>query len=140
MSEKSIFELLHSFEQVNHKMIVRWKKRSAHDLGISHIVVLHELRLDGECRPTDLAKKLGFTPASLTHLSIKLVEQELILRRQDDLDRRTTFWSISEKGLALLEQAQKDGRGAHRELFSQLTENEQITLMEIYKKLDKSLP
>ncbi|WP_342511814.1 MarR family transcriptional regulator [Sporosarcina sp. FSL K6-1522] len=139
MSEKTIFELLHSFEQVNHKMIVRWKRKSAHDLGISHIVVLHELRQDGEVRPSDLAKRLGFTPASLTHLSTKLSNQDLIIRRQDDTDRRTTYWSISEKGIALLEQAQKDGQGTRRELFAHLSEEEQETLLAIYQKLDQSL-
>ena len=138
MAEKTIFELIHSFEQVNHKMTVRWKSRSAHDLGISHIIVLYELRQDGESRPSDLAKRLGFTPASLTHLSIKLANQKLITRRQDDLDRRTTYWTITEKGIALLDQAQKDGQATRGELFSHLTEKEQETLLMIYQKLEKS--
>lgn len=139
MTDKTIFELIHTFEQVNHKMTVRWKKRSAHNLGISHIIVLHELRLDGECRPSDLAKSIGFTPASLTHLSTKLVDQELINRRQDDLDRRTTYWTISEKGIALLDQAQKDGQATRGELFSHLTDEEQKSLLVIYQKLEHSL-
>ncbi len=139
MSEKTIFELIHSFEQVNHKMTVKWKSRSAHDLGISHIIVLHELRLDGECRPSDLAKRLGFTPASLTHLAIKLSDQELIIRRQDDLDRRTTFWSITEKGIALLDQAQSDGQATRKDLFSQLSDKEMESLLTIYQKLNRSL-
>ena len=139
MTDKTIFELIHAFEQVNHKMTVRWKSRSAHDLGISHIIVLHELRQDGECRPSDLAKRLGFTPASLTHLSTKLANQKLITRRQDDLDRRTTYWTITEKGIALLDQAQKGGQATREELFSHLTEEEQETLLAIYQKLEKSL-
>lgn len=139
MSEKTIFELLHTIEQVTHKILVRWRQSSAIDLGISHILVLHELSIHGETRPSDLAKNLNFTPASLTHLSTKLTKQKLIVRRQDETDRRTSYWSITDKGLDILSEAQENGQVVRKELFSHLSREEQSTLLTIYKKLNDSL-
>ncbi|MFD1206497.1 MarR family winged helix-turn-helix transcriptional regulator [Sporosarcina contaminans] len=139
MSEQTIFELLHTIDQVTQKMLVKWRKTSNIDLGISHILALHELRTHGESRPSDLAKHLNFTPASLTHLSTKLTKNKLIERRQDEHDRRTTYWSITDRGIELLNQAQLDGQMLRKELFSHLSEEEQTTLLSIYKKLNTVL-
>ncbi|MBD7983287.1 MarR family transcriptional regulator [Sporosarcina sp. Sa2YVA2] len=139
MSQKTIFELLHTIEQVTHKMLVRWRQASTIDLGISHILVLHELSVHGESRPSDLAKNLNFTPASLTHLSTKLTKQKLISRRQDETDRRTSYWSLTEIGLEVLTEAQENGHIVRKDLFSHLSEEEQTTLLAIYTKLNQTL-
>lgn len=139
MSNQTIFELLHTIEQVTHKMHVKWRQQADYDLGISHILALHELQVHGESRPSDLARILNFTPASLTHLSTKLLNKELITRRQDDTDRRITYWTITNKGEALLTVAQKDGQHLRLNVFSHLTEAEQQSLLSIYTKLNHSL-
>lgn len=139
MSNQTIFELLHTIEQVTHKMQVLWRQQTDYDLGTSHILALHELRLNGESRPSHLARILNFTPASLTHLSTKLSNKELITRRQDDTDRRITYWTITKKGEDLLDRAQEDGRHHHQYVFSHLTETEQESLLSIYAKLNQSL-
>lgn len=46
--------------------------------GISRVLALHQLLLNGESRPSDLATALNFSPASLTHLSEK--EQETLVK------------------------------------------------------------
>lgn len=139
MSTQTIFELLHTIEQVTHKMHVKWRQQVDYDLGVSHIVALHELQMNGESRPSELARLLNFTPASLTHLSTKLSNKELITRRQDDTDRRIIYWKITQKGEDLLNQAQKDGQDLRMKVFSHLTETEQQSLLSIYTKLNKSL-
>ncbi|KAA0965916.1 MarR family transcriptional regulator [Sporosarcina sp. ANT_H38] len=139
MSTQTIFELLHTMEQVTHKMQLKWRQQTSYDLGVSHILALHELRINGESRPSDLARILNFTPASLTHLSTKLSNRELITRRKDDTDRRITYWAITKKGEDLLDKAQRDGRNHHQEVFSHLTETEQKSLLSIYEKLNHSL-
>lgn len=137
MQYDSIFELIHLMEQATNRMIVSWLKRSKSGLGISHILVLNELRDHGESIPSDIARSLGFTPASLTHLTSKLVKQQLILRRIDENDRRKLYLSITEQGLQVLEQAQKDGQELKMEWLSHLTEKEIEQLLSIYKKLEK---
>ena len=139
MNDQTIFELIHTIEHVTHKMLVRMKQTAEHDLGISHILVLHELRINGECRPSDLARILNFTPASLTHLSTKLAKHKLITKRQDETDRRVSYWTITKKGESILDQAQEEGQVVRKELFSHLSDEEQNALLNIYKKLEQSL-
>lgn len=139
IDDKNIFELLHTIEKVSYQMIVKWQQRSDNDLGISHILVLQELLNEGESRPSDIAKKLNFTPASLTHLSMKLTKQGLIERRQAEEDKRTKYLSITEAGKVLVEKAYNDGIEVRRELFSHISPEEQQAMLVIYKKLDEAL-
>lgn len=138
-NDKNIFELLHTIEKVSYQMVVRWQQRSDNDLGISHILVLQELMNEGESRPSDIAKTLNFTPASLTHLSTKLTKQGLIVRRQAEEDKRTKYLSITDAGEALVKKAYNDGIEVRRELFSHISLEEQNSLLTIYKKLDEAL-
>ncbi|QTD41985.1 MarR family winged helix-turn-helix transcriptional regulator [Sporosarcina sp. Te-1] len=139
MPEQTLFELIHTIEKVTYKMLVHWKEASDIDLGITHILVLHELHNRGDSRPSDLAKTLHVTPASLTHLSTKLLKWNLITRTKDETDRRTTYWAITEKGADLLKKAQMDGQQLHKQFFAHLTPEEQETLLRIYQKLDSAL-
>lgn len=139
MPEKNIFELLHTIEKVTYQMVLQWQQRSDNDLGISHILVLQELVNQGESRPSDIAKKLNFTPASLTHLSTKLTKKGLIERRQAESDKRTKYLSITDEGVALVKKAYDDGIAVRRELFSHISEEEQRSLLDIYVKLDEAL-
>ncbi|WOV82896.1 MarR family transcriptional regulator [Sporosarcina jeotgali] len=138
-NDKNIFELLHTIEKISYQMVIKWQQRSNNDLGISHILVLQELVNEGESRPSDIAKKLNFTPASLTHLSMKLTKQGLIERRQSEEDKRTKYLSITNAGKELVEKAYNDGIEVRRELFSHISTEEQQKMLEIYRKLDEAL-
>ncbi len=138
-NDKNIFELLHTIEKISYQMVVKWQQRSDNDLGISHILVLQELVNEGESRPSDIAKKLNFTPASLTHLSMKLTKQGLIERRQSKEDKRTKYLSITDAGKELVDKAYNDGIEVRRELFSHISTEEQQKMLEIYRKLDEAL-
>lgn len=138
-NDKNIFELLHTIEKISYQMVVKWQQRSDNDLGISHILVLQELVNEGESRPSDIAKKLNFTPASLTHLSMKLTKQGLIERRQSEEDKRTKYLSITDAGKELVDKAYNDGIEVRRELFSHISTEEQQKMLEIYRKLDEAL-
>ncbi|MBB4826077.1 DNA-binding MarR family transcriptional regulator [Sporosarcina luteola] len=139
MTEQTIFELIHTIEKVTYKLLVRWRETSDIDLGITHILVLHELQAHGESRPSDLAKRLHVTPASLTHLSTKLLKGNLMTRTKDEFDRRTTYWAITDLGKELLRKAQVDGQELHKQFFTHLTGEEQQSLLKIYQKLDHAL-
>lgn len=122
-------------DQVTNKMLIRFQQESELPLGISHILVLLELHNKGEQRPSDLAETLGFTPASLTHLSTKLINNECITLRNDQADRRTKYWNITPTGIEVLNQAKTHGKKVRTELFSHLSKEEQNSLLEIYTKL-----
>ncbi|WP_368665189.1 MarR family winged helix-turn-helix transcriptional regulator, partial [Sporosarcina sp. P29] len=85
-----------------------------------------------------LAETLGFTPASLTHLSSKLIKNECITLRNDEDDRRTKYWKITPKGLEILVEAQKCGMKVRSEFFSHLSDAERNSLVQIYTKLNNT--
>ncbi|PIC64624.1 MarR family transcriptional regulator [Sporosarcina sp. P13] len=136
--EQTIFDLLHIMDQVTNKMLIRFQQESKLSLGISHILVLLELHTKGEQRPSDLAETLGFTPASLTHLSTKLIKNEYITLRNDENDRRTKYWNLTPLGLEILTDAKNYGQQVRTEFFSHLSKDERQNLLEIYTKLNNT--
>ncbi|OKL36893.1 MarR family winged helix-turn-helix transcriptional regulator [Domibacillus mangrovi] len=139
MKEKTIFELIHSMDQVTNHLIIQWNKMFNESLGISHILVLAHLKENGKSRPSDIARALGLTPPTLTHLSEKLVQKKLATRLVDDNDRRIIYLTITDKGLDLIKKAQEEGKTLRKNLFEKLTDEERQQLLSIYGKLNDSI-
>ncbi|CDQ41618.1 MULTISPECIES: MarR family winged helix-turn-helix transcriptional regulator [Virgibacillus] len=135
MEEQTIFDIIHSMDKVTNKLIIQWNKLFEEDLGVSHILILGHLKAKGRSRPSDIAKALGLTPPSLTHLSEKLVQRELIIRIIDESDRRIIYLDITDKGTEILKRADQEGQILRKNLFEKLTDEERLRLLEIYKKL-----
>lgn len=60
---------------------------------------------------------------------------DLITRRTDEVDRRISYWNLTEEGKAVLKEAQKDGQVLQAELFSHISKEEQEILLKNYIKL-----
>lgn len=137
MSENpTLFELLHEMDKVNGKMILRWKKLFQVNIGISHILVLSYLKEHGPSKPSDIAKYLEFAPASLTHLSDKLIANQYCVRNADQDDRRISYLTVTKLGIEILEQATLLGQEMKKEYFKVLTDEEISQLLSIYTKLN----
>ena len=132
----TLFELLHEMDKVNAKMILSWKKLFQVNIGISHILVLSYLKDNGPSRPSDIAKYLEFAPASLTHLSDKLITNHYCLRKADSEDRRISYLALTQLGLDVLEQATVLGQELKKEYFKVLTDDEISQMLLIYTKLN----
>lgn len=139
MEKQTIFELIHMMDQLTNNMIIKWNKMFEENLGISHILVLSYLKEHGKSRPSDIAKALGLTPPSLTHLSEKLVQKELAIRVVDQEDRRIIYLSITNKGVEMVHAAHEKGKALRTNLFEALSEEERQQLLTIYEKLNHSL-
>ncbi len=137
MKEQNIFTLIHAMDQVTNNLLIRWNKMFNENLGISHILILSYLNSYGKYRPSDLARLLGLTPPTLTHLSGKLVKKGLIVRVADEEDRRIVYLQITDAGDEMLNKAQEEGRKLRRKLFENLTEEERESLLSVYEKLNK---
>ncbi|MBG9536350.1 MarR family winged helix-turn-helix transcriptional regulator [Bacillus thuringiensis] len=134
--KEDIFLLIHSMNQVTNHLIIQWNKIFQESLGISHILVLGHLKKNGKSRPSDIAKALGLTPATLTHLSEKLVQKKLVTRLVDDNDRRIIYLAITNKGIGMIQKAHEEGKTIRKDLFEKLTDEELQQLLSIYNKLD----
>ncbi|WP_310550971.1 MarR family winged helix-turn-helix transcriptional regulator [Paenibacillus glufosinatiresistens] len=135
MEEQTIFEIIHNMDKVTNHLIIKWNKMFDQDLGISHILVLAHLRDSGRSRPSDIAKALGLTPATLTHLSGKLSRKRLIVRAADEDDRRIVYLEITPDGLEMLRRADLEGRRLRGRLFERLNDEEKRQLLAIFAKL-----
>ncbi len=139
MKDQSIFELLHTMDQVTNKLIIQWNKSFKESLGISHILVLSHLQVNGKSRPSDIAKNLGITPPSLTNLANKLVSKDLIVRLFDEKDRRNSYLEITDAGIEMVNKAADEGQNLRRNLFEKLSKDERRQLTSIYEKLNHFL-
>ena len=136
MKEETVFHIIHNMDKFTNGLIVQWNKTFNEELGISHILLLGHLSVHGKSRPSDIARVLGLTPPTVTHLSEKLVKRKLAVRLTDEEDRRSIYLGITEAGKDMLERANQEGLLLRKKLFEKLTIEEQQQMLHIYKKLN----
>ncbi len=124
-------------DKVTNDLIIRWNKGFNKDLGVSHVLVLGHLRVNGKSRPSDIAKALGLTPPTVTHLMEKLVKRQLVTRSTDETDRRIIYLEITNAGEMILKEANESGQILRKKLFEKLTDEERQQMLHIYRKLNK---
>ncbi|MFD1849789.1 MarR family winged helix-turn-helix transcriptional regulator [Oceanobacillus bengalensis] len=135
MKQTNIFKLIHAIEKMNNENIIRFTKAFRYPLGISPILVLAELRLQGPRKQVELAEILGYTKGSMTNIATKLVNLELAERLYDESDRRIVRLKITFKGLEALEEAKAIGKELFMEHFEVLSEEEIKQYLTIQEKL-----
>lgn len=139
MEQTDIFKLIHAVELFTNEAIIRWMNSFEHNIGISPVLVLAELKQKGPQKQTVLAKKLGYTPGAMTNIANRLIKLGLAERQYNENDRRNVFLSITDKGADVLKEAQQKGRELRAGLFKVLSEEEVQQFLSIYEKLLKNL-
>ncbi|MDQ0272305.1 MarR family winged helix-turn-helix transcriptional regulator [Cytobacillus purgationiresistens] len=139
MKDQTVFELIHTMEKVTNRLIIQWNQSFNENLGISHVLLLSQLKNNGKSRPIDLAKSLGIAPPSVTHLTEKLMKKDLIIRVADDNDKRISYMEITEKGISILNKAQGEGYLLQKKTFEKLSEEERSQMLNVYHKLNQIL-
>lgn len=132
--DTKFFELLHTLELLNDKTITIFMNRFK-NVNISQIILLSKLKEDGPQKSSTIAGKIGYTPGAITGMTNKLIKEEYILRVPQEYDRRVTLISITDKGIKLLEEAQKQEEILRNDLYSTLNDEETEQLLKIQKKL-----
>lgn len=122
-------------EQMNNENIVQFTKKFQYPIGISPILVLLELRDNGQLKQVELADRLGYTKGAMTSIANKLVTNQLVERVFDESDRRTIRLSITEKGKQALNEANEIGKGIYLDLFSALTPEEVQMYLALQQKI-----
>jgi len=135
--KQTIFEILHNMDTFTNGLIVKWNKIFDEDLGVSHILALGYLHVNGKSRPSHIAKELGLTPPTVTNLTDKLVKRNLAVRLFDESDRRIVLLDITDEGRDILDRANEKGHNLRTELFLKLTEEERKQMLHIFQKLNE---
>lgn len=99
--------------------------------------VLRVLKEHGSMTQRKLSEHFDIRPASLSELLLKLQDQGLIERVKLEEDRRNYQVSLTEKGMASLEEVKKEYHH-HKDLFETLTDEEKQQFSIILKKLKES--
>ena len=139
IDERNIFELIRASEQLSNEMVFRWTKSFPQNLGISPILVLHELKEQGPQKQTELANKLGYTPGAMTNISNRLIKAGYASRLNDEKDRRIVRLALTESGVAFLKKAQQKGTELRKSIFENLEDEEVKQYLQIHQKLLKNL-
>jgi DNA-binding MarR family transcriptional regulator len=72
-------------------------------LSLPQIVALHSLRKCGPLSISAIAEKLNLSLAATSHLVERMVQQGLVVRNEDTIDRRQKRVAITAAGQAVLE-------------------------------------
>lgn len=92
-------------------------------------------RYDGPLRMVDLAERLHVVPRTVTTVVDTLEADDLIERRPDPQDRRSTLVHLTPRGLERLEQMREARRKAAGQLLSVLDDDEQAQLRALLERL-----
>src|SRR5699024_12823880 len=120
----NIVKFIHNVELFNNATMSLFMKKFDKNDNISQILALSKLREKGPQKPSSLALSLGYTSGAITKLTNKLVKEGYIVREQQENDRRVILITITDQGLDVLEEAQKQGRNMRNEVYSVLNTEE----------------
>ncbi len=104
-------------------------------LSASQLSTLMHLYHHESCGVTDVGSRLGVTNAAASQLIDKLVQQDLLTRAEDPVDRRVKHIALTAGGRQLIEQAIEARRRWMEELTTTLTPEEQKEISAALKML-----
>lgn len=97
------------------------------------LIILHET---GSMTQRELTEKIGVQPGSASEVIGKLESAGLILRTPSEEDRRTANIQLTESGRIQAEEAARQRKIRHQEMFSCLSAEEKNTLLALMEKLN----
>ena len=96
------------------------------------LIILNELETITQ---RDLTEHLGVQPGSASEILSKLESAGLIIRSQNETDRRTTDVSLTDTGRELAAEALAQRQRRHEEMFSCISEEEKQELLLLLEKI-----
>ncbi|GAB4433280.1 MAG: hypothetical protein Fur0044_30810 [Anaerolineae bacterium] len=112
-------------------------RRSMHDffhfikangLSLTQLNTLMQLYHRGACGISDVGDHLGITNAATSQMIQRLVEQGLLIRTEDAVDRRVKQVALTAAGRALIEQGFEARRRWLEDLTTALTPDQQVQI------------
>lgn len=91
----------------------------------------------GNMTQRELTERIGVQPGSASEVIGKLESAGLILRTPNQTDRRTTDIQLTQTGRLQAEEAARQRKIRHQEMFSCLSSEEKETLLMLTEKLNK---
>lgn len=125
MREETIAKVVRLRRRVNHFMregsVESWINLN---LTIPQMKCLIYILRHEKTNLSGLAAGIHVTPANVTGIIDRLVEQGLVARIQDSADRRVLWLSVTQKGESMLASLKEGKMGRMRELLERLSDKE----------------
>ena len=90
----------------------------------------------GSMTQRELTERMGIQPGSASEVIGKLESAGLIVRTPSQTDRRTADVQLTEEGIEKALEAVNERKLRRREMFSCLSPEEKVTLLELTEKLN----
>jgi DNA-binding MarR family transcriptional regulator len=107
--------------------------------GVSQDLAIYHIAQQKEISQKDLVDKLNITPASVSNIVGQMESQGLLVRVQDEKDRRKFILSLTEKGQKMVPHVIDAWTKIQRETIQGFTESEKTTFFRLLKQLEKNL-
>jgi len=98
------------------------------NLTIPQLKSLFYISRHGKVNPSGLASGIHVTPANVTGIVERLVEQGLLTRAPDSGDRRISWLTVTDKGRTLINELREGRAQEMRRTLDKLTEEELTTV------------
>jgi DNA-binding MarR family transcriptional regulator len=129
-----IINLTYSVNQLNYRFLQQIKKHRLTDQQYNILMVLSSFNYTGPVSIGFLKERMLDKNSDVSRIVDKLVEKELVSRKENTIDRRQKDLEITEKGLALISKM-GDCEKATDNLFQNLTLDEVKQLNQLLDKL-----
>ncbi|MEZ7007768.1 MarR family winged helix-turn-helix transcriptional regulator [Streptomyces sp. AD55] len=137
--DPQVEQIVSALSRLNRRMNVAYGRQTA-ELGITNAdwEVLKALVLSGapyRLGPSDLAKRLGLTPAAMTHRIDRLVAEGLVTRERDESNRVRVIIELTGDGREKWMEAMRLATVFEADLLQDLSPRERTALGEVLTRL-----
>ncbi|MEU6104822.1 MarR family winged helix-turn-helix transcriptional regulator [Streptomyces flaveolus] len=137
--DPQVEKIVSALSRLNRRMNVAYGRQTA-ELGISNTdwEVLKALVLSGapyQLGPGDLAKRLGLTPAAMTHRIDRMVAEGLVTRERDESNRVRVIVELTGEGREKWLEAMRLATVFEEDLLQDLSGDERSALGEVLTRL-----
>jgi DNA-binding MarR family transcriptional regulator len=137
--DPQVEQIVSALSRLNRRMNVAYGRQTA-ALGISNAEweVLKALVLSGapyRMGPSDLAKRLGLTPAAMTHRIDRMVTQGLVTRERDESNRVRVIVELTSEGREKWLEAMRLATVFEEDLLQDLSHEDRTALGEVLIRL-----
>ncbi len=137
--DPQVEQIVSALGRLNRRMNVAYGRQTA-TLGISNAEweVLKALVLSGapyQLGPGDLAKRLGLTPAAMTHRIDRMVSEGLVTRDRDENNRVRVIIEATSEGREKWQEAMRLATDFEAGLLQDLSADERTSLGEVLTRL-----
>jgi|SaaInl6LU_22_DNA_1037377.scaffolds.fasta_scaffold02342_9 MarR family transcriptional regulator, organic hydroperoxide resistance regulator len=104
-------------------------------LSVSQLIALQEINRARAISPSKLATKMSLSRGTMTTLMNKLEARNLVRREADTIDKRRWYFSLTETGQKMIEQAPRMLHEEFSEKFAQLQQWEQAQIISALERI-----